>query len=206
MSEFFPTALSAPRLKEIAGRAWIWSVVRGVAAALFGIIAFVAPIATAFALALVIGLFAIVDGIVDIVDAVRYRGATGMRSRIVLGVIGIVFGLVVLIWPGLSLEILIVIIGIWAVIAGILQIIVSVGHRGVPGSGWVWGLVAGALTVVFGVLVLFRPGSGLITLIWILGVYAILFGIALILLGVQLRKYARREDLADPYEGGAVAG
>jgi uncharacterized membrane protein HdeD (DUF308 family) len=99
-----------------------------------------------------------------------------------------------------------VIIGIWAVIAGILQIIVSVGHRGVPGSGWVWGLVAGALTVVFGVLVLFRPGSGLITLIWILGVYAILFGIALILLGVQLRKYARREDLADPYEGGAVAG
>jgi uncharacterized membrane protein HdeD (DUF308 family) len=206
MSEFFPTALSAPRLKEIAGRAWIWSVVRGVAAVLFGIIAFVAPIATAFALALVIGLFAIVDGIVDIVDAVRYRGATGMRSRIVLGVIGIVFGLVVLIWPGLSLEILIVIIGIWAVIAGILQIIVSVGHRGVPGSGWVWGLVAGALTVVFGVLVLFRPGSGLITLIWILGVYAILFGIALILLGVQLRKYARREDLADPYEGGAVAG
>jgi uncharacterized membrane protein HdeD (DUF308 family) len=206
MSEFFPTALSAPRLKEIAGRAWIWSVVRGVAAVLFGIIAFLAPIATAFALALVIGLFAIVDGIVDIVDAVRYRGATGMRSRIVLGVIGIVFGLVVLIWPGLSLEILVVIIGIWAVVAGILQIIVSIGHRGVPGSGWVWGLVAGALTVVFGVLVLFRPGSGLITLIWILGVYAILFGIALILLGVQLRKYARREVLADPYEGGAVAG
>lgn len=205
MSEFFPTALSAPQLKEIAGRSWIWSIVRGAAAVLFGIIAFVAPIATAFALALVIGLFAIVDGIVDIVDAIRYRGATGMTSRIVLGAIGILFGLVVLIWPGLSLEVLVIIVGIWAVVAGILQIVVSVGHRGVPGSGWVWGLVAGILTLLFGVLIMLAPGTGLVTLIWILGVYAILFGIALILLGVQLRKYARREDPVDPIGGGAVA-
>ena len=39
-----------------------------------------------------------------------------------------------------------------------------------------------------------RPGSGLITLIWILGVYALLFGIMLIVLGVQLRKYAKSAD------------
>ncbi len=194
MSEFFPTALSAPQLKEIAGRSWIWSIVRGVAAVIFGLVAFVAPIATAFALALVIGLFAIIDGIVDIVDAIRHRGAAGMVSRIVLGAVSIVFGLVMLLWPGLSLEVLVIIVGIWAIVAGILQIVVSTGHRGVPGSGWVWGLVAGILTVGFGVLVMIRPGSGLITLIWILGVYAVLFGIVLIVLGVQLRKYARSGD------------
>ena len=147
MSEFFPTALSGPQLKEIAGRSWIWSIVRGVAAIIFGLIAFVAPIATAFALALVIGLFAIVDGIVDIVDAIRHRGSAGMASRIVLGAVSIVFGLLVLLWPGLSLEVLVIIVGIWAIVAGILQIVASVGHRGVPGSGWVWGLVAGILTV-----------------------------------------------------------
>ena len=159
MSEFFPTALSAPQLKEIAGRSWIWSVVRGAAAVIFGMIAFVAPIATAFALALVIGLFAIIDGIVDIVDAIRHRGSAGMASRIVLGAVSIVFGLIVLLWPGLSLEVLVVIVGIWAIVAGILQIVVSVGHRGASGSGWVWGLVAGILTVLFGVLVMIRPGS-----------------------------------------------
>ena len=107
----------------------------------------------------------------------------------------------VLLWPGLSLEVLVVIVGIWAIVAGILQIVVSVGHRGVPGSGWVWGLVAGILTVLFGVLVMIRPGSGLITLIWILGVYALLFGIMLIMLGVQLRKYAKS---GDPYDTGGA--
>lgn len=204
MSEFFPTALSAPQLKEIAGRSWIWSVVRGAAAVIFGVIAFVAPIATAFALALVIGLFAIIDGIVDIVDAIRHRGSAGMVSRIVLGAVSIVFGLIVLLWPGLSLEVLVVIVGIWAIVAGILQIVVSVGHRGASGSGWVWGLVAGILTVLFGVLVMIRPGTGLITLIWILGVYALMFGIALIILGVQLRKYAKSGDPYDTGGEGAV--
>jgi uncharacterized membrane protein HdeD (DUF308 family) len=193
MSEYFPTPLSTSQLKEVAGRSWIWSVVRGAAGVLFGIIAFVAPITTAFALALVIGLFSIVDGIVDIVDAVRNRGAAGVTSRIVLGVVSIVFGLAVLLWPGLSLEVLVIIIGIWAIIAGVLQIVVSIGHRGSARSGWVWGLVAGVLSIVFGILVMIRPGGGLITIIWILGVYAILFGSALIVFGVQMRKFARSE-------------
>jgi uncharacterized membrane protein HdeD (DUF308 family) len=197
MSEFFPTALSGPSLKEAAGRSWIWSIVRGVLGVVFGLIALLAPIATAFALALVIGLFAIIDGIVDLVDAIRYRGSSGMAGRIVLGVVSILFGLAMLFWPGVSLEVLVVIVGIWAIVAGILQIVVSVGHRGVAQRGWVWGLVAGILTILFGVLVLFSPRSGLVTLIWILGIYAIMFGVALIVLGVQLRKYARSADPAD---------
>ena len=160
MSEFFPTPLSASQLKEVAGRSWIWSIVRGVAAVIFGIIAFAAPIKTAFVLALVIGLFSLVDGIVDIVDAIRYRGAAGMTSRIVLGVISILFGLAVLFWPGLSLEVLVVIIGIWAIVAGILQVVVSSGHRGSSASGWIWGLVAGILGILFGILVMIRPAGG----------------------------------------------
>ena len=112
-----------------------------------------------------IGLFAIIDGIVDIVDAIRYRGAAGMTGRIVLGVISIVFGVLMVAWPGVSLEVLVVIVGIWAVVAGVVQIVLSAGHRGAAGKTWVWGLVAGILTVVFGVLVFIRPGAGLITVV-----------------------------------------
>jgi uncharacterized membrane protein HdeD (DUF308 family) len=79
---------------------------------------------------------------------------------------------------------------------GILQIVVSVGHRGDRDSGWVWGLVAGILSVLFGVLVMISPGAGLVTIIWIVGIYAILFGIALIVFGVTLRRYAGRVDPA----------
>ena len=193
MSEFFPAPLSTTQLKEVAAKAWIWSIVRGGAAVVFGIIAFAAPLKTALVLAIVVGLLAIVDGIVDIIDAVRYRGSAGMTSRIVLGVLSIAFGLVVLFWPGLSLELLAVIIGIWAIVAGLLQIAASAGHRGSTSSGWVWGLIAGALSIVFGVLVVIRPAGGVITLMWILGFYALLFGIALIVFGVQMRKFARTD-------------
>ena len=193
MSEFFPAPLSTPQLKELAGKSWIWSIVRGAAAVLFGIIAFGAPLKTAVVLALVIGLFSIIDGIVDIVDAIRHRGTARVSSRIVLGVVSILFGLVVLIWTGLSLEVLVIMIGIWAIVAGILQIVVSVGHRGSPQSGWVWGLVAGILGIVFGILVMIRPAGGIVTLMWILGFYALLFGIVLIVFGVQMRKFARSE-------------
>ena len=196
MSEFFPTALSAPQLKEVAGRTWIWSVVRGALAIIFGLIAFFAPIETALVLALLIGIFAIVDGVIDLVDAIRHRGSAGMAGRIVLGVASIVFGLVILFWPGRSLEVLVILVGIWSVVVGILQIVVSVGHRGDRDSGWVWGLVAGILSVLFGVLVMISPGAGLVTIIWIVGIYAILFGVALIAFGVMMRRYAGRADPA----------
>jgi uncharacterized membrane protein HdeD (DUF308 family) len=196
MSEFFPTALSATQLKEVAGRSWIWSVIRGALAIIFGLIAFFAPIETALVLALVIGIFAIVDGVIDLVDAIRHRGSAGMVGRIVLGIASILFGLVILFWPGRSLEVLVILVGIWSVVVGILQIVVSVGHRGDRDSGWVWGLVAGILSVLFGVLVMISPGAGLVTIIWIVGIYAILFGIALIAFGVTLRRYAGRVDPA----------
>ena len=195
MSEFFPAPLSTTQLKEVAGKAWIWSVVRGGAAVVFGIVAFGAPLKTAVVLALVIGLLSIVDGLIDIVDAIRHRGYPGVVSRIALGAISIVFGLIVLFWPGQTLEVLVIVIGIWAIIAGLLQLVVAVGHRGSPSSGWVWGLVAGVLSIVFGILVMIRPAGGVVTVMWILGFYALLFGVALIVFGIQMRKFSRTEAI-----------
>ena len=195
MSEFFPAPLSTSQLKEVAGKAWIWSVVRGGAAVVFGIVAFGAPLKTAVLLALVIGLLSIVDGVVDVIDAFRHRGYPGVVSRILLGAVSIVFGLIVLLWPGPSLEVLAIVIGIWAIIAGLLQLVVAVGHRGSPSSGWIWGLVAGALSIVFGVLVMMRPAGGVVTVMWILGCFALLFGIALIVFGIQMRKFSRTEPI-----------
>jgi uncharacterized membrane protein HdeD (DUF308 family) len=81
-------------------------------------------------------------------------------------------------------------VGIWAIIIGILQIVSSVRHRAIPNSGWVWGIIGGALSILFGILVLIWPGTGLVTIIWIIGIWAIVWGVTLIVLGVQLRKAA----------------
>jgi uncharacterized membrane protein HdeD (DUF308 family) len=172
----------------------IFAIIRGVLGIIFGLIALFAPIATAVVLAIVIGVWAIVDGVFDIVEAIRHRGSSSMALRIVLGAVSILFGILVLAWPGMSLGILVIFVGVWAIIIGILQIMASVRHRAVPNSGWVWGIIGGALAILFGILVLIRPGAGLVSIIWIIGIWAIVWGITLIVLGVQLRKAANTTE------------
>jgi uncharacterized membrane protein HdeD (DUF308 family) len=182
------TAASFPSL---AKKIWIFAVIRGALAIIFGLIALFAPIATSIALAIVIGVFAIVTGVFDIIEAIRHRGSSSMVLRIVLGAVSILFGILVLVWPGISLAILVIMVGVWAIITGVLQIMSSVRHRAVPDSGWVWGIIGGALSILFGVVVLIWPGTGLVAIIWIIGIWAVVWGIILIVLGVKLRKAAR---------------
>ena len=174
----------------LAKRIWIFAIIRGALAIIFGLIAFFGPIATAIALAIVIGVFAIVTGVFDIVEAIRHRESSSMLLRVVLGAISILFGILVLVWPGISLAIFVIMVGVWASITGILQIMSSVRHRAVPDSGWLWGIIGGALTILFGVLVLIWPRAGMVTIIWIVAIWAVVWGITLIVLGVQLRKAA----------------
>jgi uncharacterized membrane protein HdeD (DUF308 family) len=98
-----------------------------------------------------------------------------MVLRIGLGVVSILFGILVLVWPGISLAILVIMVGIWAIVIGILQIASSVGHRAVPNSGWVWAIIGGALSILFGILVLIWPGTGVVSIIWIIGIWAIVW-------------------------------
>jgi uncharacterized membrane protein HdeD (DUF308 family) len=185
---------TAAGFPSLAKKIWIFAIIRGILGVLFGLIALFAPITTALVLAIVIGAYAIVDGIFDIVEAIRHRGSSSMVWRIMLGAVSILFGILVLVWPGISLGILVIMVGVWAIVIGILQIISSARHRAIPNSGWVWGIIGGALAILFGILVLVRPGTGLITIIWIIGIWAIVWGIIFIVLGVQLRKAARTNE------------
>jgi uncharacterized membrane protein HdeD (DUF308 family) len=182
----------------LAKKIWIFAIIRGVLAIIFGLIALFSPIATAIVLAIVIGVFAIATGVFDIIEAIRHRGSSSMVLRIVLGAVGILFGILVLVWPGMSLAILVILVGVWAIVTGILQIMSSVRHRAVPNSGWVWGIIGGALSLLFGILLLIWPDSGLVAIIWIIGIWAIVWGITLIVLGVQLRKAARMSGASAP--------
>ena len=180
---------------DIAKGAWIWAVIRGVIAVIFGIIAISSPITTAIVLATVIGVFAIVDGIIDLVDAIRHRGTSGVGLRVFLGVISLLFGLIILVWPGKTIGFMVILIAIWSIAIGALQIIANVGIRKEAPGAWVWGAISGALGLVFGILVLFNLGIGLVTLIWMLGIWAIVFGLALIVLGLQVRKAAKMASI-----------
>jgi uncharacterized membrane protein HdeD (DUF308 family) len=171
----------------VARKVWYWSVIRGVLAVIFGIVALVAPLETALVFAIVIGIFAVVDGVFAIIDAIRHRGGGGMGWRIALGVIDILFGFALWFWPGLSLVVLVYLAGFWAIILGILEIIASIQSRKLY-DGWAWGLISGVLAVIFGIVIVVQPGVGLVTLTWIIGIFAIVVGIAWIIFGIRIRK------------------
>lgn len=187
-----------PTFSSLARHVWHWTVVRGVLAIIFGVVALVAPISTAVSLAVVVAVFAVVDGIFEIVDGIRHRGAVGAGLRILQGALTLAFGVVLVVWPSITVLAIVWTIGLWAVVVGILQVVVALSLRKVERSGWGWGVVSGLVSVIFGILLLARPGAGLVSIIWVLGVYAIMLGVLLVGFGLQVRRLGK--------EAGAVAG
>lgn len=190
------TSPSVPYLSfsEAAKQVWWYPVVRGVIAVALGAVVMANPTASVVFLVRLLGVFVIVDGVVAVVDGVRQRGVEGGGStwRLVTGVLGLVVGAVLLFWPGATVGVLTIIVGIWAVVGGVLAALAAFGIRSVPGSGWQWGLFWGLVTVVFGLVLMFAPDKSVAVLAWIIGLYAVLSGVILVIAGFVVRSLGKQ--------------
>jgi len=174
---------------EYLGRNWGWIVLRGVVAVLFGVLAFAWPGITLAALVIVWGAYALADGVLALIAAWRVRDqGRPFWSLLIVGLLGIGAGVVTFLWPAITALSLLMIIAAWAVVMGVFQIVAAVRLRKVIQSEWLLGL-SGLLSVIFGVVVFAQPGAGALAVIWMIGSYAILFGILLIVLGVRLKPH-----------------
>lgn len=178
----------------VAAQVWWLILVRGIVAILFGMIAIVSPWSTAAALAVVLGAFVVVEGLVDIVEAFRHRRLGGAVLHAVLGILGVIAGIVMLTWPGITLVVVVYTVAFWAVVTGILQVVLGATTRGLSVGARLWAVLGGVVSFAFGVLMLTQPAAGLGALIWIIGVYAVVFGIALVALALATRSAARSID------------
>jgi uncharacterized membrane protein HdeD (DUF308 family) len=178
-------------------RSWWILAVRAVAAVIFGLLALIWPQITLLALVLVFGAYALVDGVFALVAAARGRQlAGGSRGWLVLeGLLGIGAGIVALLWPGITALALLWVIAFWAVLTGVLEIVAAVRLRRVLDNEWLL-VVAGTLSIIFGLILMIWPGSGAIGLVWLIGIYAIAFGIVLGGLALRLRGLGRRLEAA----------
>jgi uncharacterized membrane protein HdeD (DUF308 family) len=181
---------------------WWWTfVLRGVLAIAFGVLAFFAP---GLGIAVLVGLFAawaLIDGVASIIAGVRGRGTD--RSwwlEILEGIVGIVAGLIALLFPLLAAEVLVLIIGAWAIITGIFEIIAAIRLREQI-RGEVWLGLAGLASILFGVVLFLFPDAGALSLVWLIGGFALVFGVFLVILGWRLRGIDRmaRVDAAHDY-------
>jgi uncharacterized membrane protein HdeD (DUF308 family) len=171
-------------------RHWWVFLVRGLVAIAFGLLALFYPAATLVTFILFYGTFALVDGVFAVVSAIR---GTGMGSRwwlALVGVLGIIAGLVTYFWPGITALALLTVIGVWALIYGVFEIIGAIRLRKEIDNEWLL-LIHGVLAVLFGLMVLVRPGAGALALIWLIGSFALASGIVLVVLAFGLKRHAR---------------
>ncbi|WP_017603688.1 HdeD family acid-resistance protein [Nocardiopsis alkaliphila] len=194
-------ALAGGMLGDLS-RNWWLLVVRGVAAVIFGVLALLWPGITMVALAVVFGAFALVDGIALGVSA--FRTTSGTRTPMVIqSVLGVLLGLGALIWPIIAVFALVIIIAAWAIVTGVAEIVTAVRMRSQIGSEWLL-IFVGALSVIFGLLLLLWPGLGAWALITVIGVYAVIFGVAMAIAGWRLKGEAARTAPTDTEGDGSA--
>ena len=190
-------------LEHLARHWWVLAL-RGVLAVIFGIMAVVWPGITLLTLAILFGAYAFVNGIVAGIGAIR----AGSHSRALLvleAILGILVGIMTLFWPLITLVALTVLIGAWAIVTGIDQIISAFRLRKEI-KGELFYILSGIISVLFGLMVLFWPAKGALAVAWIIGVYAIVFGILLIALSLRVRKGKQFGDVPSARSAPGPAG
>jgi len=166
---------------------WWVLALRGLVAILFGLAALFWPGLILAVLIVFFGFYALVDGILAVVAAFR-SSRQGMRRSLLLieGVIGILFGLIALVWPGHTALALVYIIALWAILSGIARIAMAVMLRREIENEWSMAL-SGVLSVILGLILLLLPGAGLLAYTWLIGLLALALGIALIYYAFRVR-------------------
>jgi len=169
-------------------RNWWAMALRGVFAILFGVIALFAPAITLVTLVFLFGGYCFADGVCAILAAFQRR--RHVWPLIVRGVIGLGASLVTFTMPGITALALLYVIAAWAVFTGILEIVAAVQLRQALANEVLLSL-SGVCSIAFGVLIALRPSSGALALDWLIGSFALLFGVLLLALSVRLHAYKK---------------
>jgi len=173
-------------LSNISSNWWLLAL-RGALAVIFGVAAFLWPGLTFEVLVLLFGAYAFIDGVIMFSFGLMAAGDKQQWWPMVLGgIIGIAVGVLTFAQPAAMALALVYVVGAWAIVTGLLEIVAAIRLRDVISNEWLMG-VSGALSILFGALVLYQPNAGALTLVWLFGLYAILAGVSQISLGLRVR-------------------
>jgi len=178
-------------MTTVMTRNWWALALRGIFAILFGLAAFVIPGVTLAVLVALFGAYAVIDGVLAIIAGIRAAERhERWWSPVLKGLAGIVAGVLIFAWPALTVLLLLYLMAGWAIVTGVLEL-VAAAHLHRAHGEWLL-ILNGVLSIVFGLFVIAWPGAGVVTVLWMIGVYAIVFGVVLLVLAFRLRALHRR--------------
>ncbi len=172
-------------------------VLLGILAVIAGIIAIAWPGVTVLALILLFAVYAFIDAGLEAVRAFSSRTAGPVFGHLLLGLISLAAGVVAVVWPAPTALVLVLVVGIWAVVGGIVEIVNGFGSGETAGTRAMY-ILTGLVSTAFGVLLFARPGVGAITLALLFGLFSLIYGISRITLGVQLHQLHKQRRSAQP--------
>ena len=175
-------------MTAMLARNWWILAVRGVAAIVFGVMAWLWPDITLVALVILFGAYVLVDGIFNLITAALGRSREPRWIVAVMGIAGILIGIVTLVWPDLTAVALVYLIAAWAGAMGAMAVLAAITlHR--DGEDERLQIVIGVIAILFGVFIAIFPGPGALALVWLIGAFAVAYGVLLLALAVRLRDW-----------------
>ena len=176
------------RFADVLSRGWLAILFRGVIAILFGVFAWLEPRISARTLTLVFGAYVLFDGLLGIWSAIL--GRRGHWLLLLLwALVGVAVGFITLVNPLITAVALIFYIGGWAIATGVFEIAAAIRLRKEIEGEWRL-ILGGVLSILFGAVLFLRPGVGALAFIWLIGSYAFLFGVALVVFAFKVRSVA----------------
>lgn len=169
-------------------KSWWLILLRGLAAIAFGIAAFAWPRLTVITLILLFAAYVLADGFFALFAAIKGR-EHGMPTwwLAVIGLLGVAIAAVTFFWPGVTATLLMMMIGGWALVRGIFEVVAALQLWKEFDDAWML-VLSGVISIVFGGAVLLMPGAGALALVWLIGAYALLFGLILVVLAFRLKQ------------------
>jgi len=181
------------RLRQTEGTPFMFKststslILLGILAVIAGIISFAWPGVTVLALVLLFAVYAFIDAGLEAMRAFSSRTAGPVFGHLLLALISLAAGVVAVVWPSPTALVLVLVIGIWAVIGGVVEIISGFGSGETAGTRALF-ILTGLVSVAFGVLLFARPDVGAVTLALLFGLFSLFYGITEIVMGAQLHR------------------
>ncbi len=159
-------------------------IARGILAVIIGIIALAWPSVTVLALVIVFAIYAFTAAGLQAARAFSSRTAGPVIGHLLLGLADLAAGVIALAWPGPTALVLVLIVGVWAIVAGVVEFSAS----GEPAGTRAMFILGGLVTIAFGVVLCARPGPGAVTLALLFGLFNLIAGIWMLAQGIELRR------------------
>jgi len=168
-------------------------IVRGLLAVAVGIVALAWPGITVLALVIVFAIYAFIAAGMEAVKAFSSERAGPVMGHLLLGLVDVGAGVIALAWPGPTALVLVLLVGAWAMVAGLVEIYAGFEVGESAGTRALF-FVSGLISIAFGIVLFARPGVGAVTLALLFGLFNLVYGFWALIEGIDVRRAHRTVD------------